>query len=87
MDEKVKWTNLKRHEIAILLKEEGIQVSVTVVDQLLKKHNFRKRKAVKTLATGESEHRNEQFETIEKLKETYQASGNPVMSMDTKKRN
>jgi hypothetical protein len=51
MDETVKWTNLKRHEIARLLENEGIEVSVTVVDQLLKKHNFRKRKAVKTLAT------------------------------------
>jgi hypothetical protein len=87
MDETLKWTNLKRHEIAALLKEEGIGVSVTVVDQLLKKHNFRKRKAVKTLATGESEHRNEQFETIERLNQTYQAAGNPVMSMDTKKEN
>jgi hypothetical protein len=87
MDETVKWTNLKRHEIAELLKAEGIDVSVTVVDQLLEKHNFRKRKAVKTLATGKSEYRNEQFETIERLKQAYQAAGNPVMSMDTKKEN
>lgn len=86
-DETVKWTNLKRHEIVTLLKDEGIEVSVTVVDQLLKQHNFRKRKAVKTLATGESNHRNEQFETIEQLKATYQTAGNPVMSMDTKKEN
>jgi hypothetical protein len=87
MDETIKWTNLKRHEIAALLQEEGIEVSVTVVDQLLKKHNFRKRQAVKILATGESEHRNEQFETINRLKQAYQAAGNPVMSMDTKKEN
>lgn len=87
MDESVKWTNLKRHAIAALLKVEGIEVSVTVVDQLLEKHNFRKRKAVKVLATGESEHRNEQFETIDQLKQTYQTVGNPVMSMDTKKEN
>jgi hypothetical protein len=87
MDETLKWTNLKRHEIVTLLKAEGIEVSVTVVDQLLEKHNFRKRKAVKTLATGESEHRNEQFEQIEQLKDIYQAAGNPIMSMDTKKEN
>lgn len=86
-DETIKWTNLKRHQIAELLKDEGIDVSVTVVDQLLEKHNFRKRQAVKTLATGKSEDRNEQFETIERLKQTYQAAGNPVMSMDTKKEN
>lgn len=87
MDETVKWTNLKRHQIAQLLKQEGIDVSVTVVDQLLEKHNYRKRQAVKRLATGESEQRNEQFETIEQLKQSYQAAGNPVMSMDTKKEN
>lgn len=86
-DETVKWTNLKRHEIATLLQEAGIDVSVTVVDQLLAKYNFRKRKALKTLATGTSEHRNEQFQMIERLKQTYQAAGNPVMSMDTKKEN
>jgi hypothetical protein len=87
MDEIVKWTNLNRHQIATLLKAEGVDVSVTVVDQLLKKHHFRKRKASKTLATGASEYRNEQFETIERLKQSYQAAGNPVMSMDTKKEN
>jgi Rhodopirellula transposase DDE domain len=87
MDKTLKWTNLKRHEIAELLKGEGIEVSVTVVDQLLDKYNFRKRKAVKTLATGKSKHRNEQFETIERLKEAYQAAGSPLMSMDTEKEN
>jgi hypothetical protein len=40
---------------------------------------------VKTLATGKSEDRNEQFETIERLKQSYQATNNRVISMDTKK--
>lgn len=83
--EQTKWTNLNRRQIAELLRTEGIEVSVTVVDQLLEKHHFRKRQAAKTLATGKSEHRNEQFETIERLKGDYQIAGNPVMSMDTKK--
>jgi hypothetical protein len=59
MDETVNCTHLKGHEIARLLGHQGIEVSVTVVDQLLKKHNFPKSKAVKILATGETEHRNE----------------------------
>lgn len=87
MDEKVKWTNLTRQEIAQLMAGEGIDVSVTVVDQLLKKHNYRKRKAQKRLATGEHPQRNEQFEKIAQLKQTYEAAGNPVLSMDTKKEN
>ena len=87
MDESIKWTHLTRQQIADrLLEEEGISVSVTVVDQLLDKHNFRRRQAFKTKATGDHPQRNEQFENIEKLVETYQRDGNPVMSMDTKKK-
>jgi hypothetical protein len=63
IDKTLKRTNLKRHEIADLLQDEGITVSVTGVDQMLKKYNFRERKAVKTLTPGASEQRNEQFET------------------------
>ena len=87
MDEQLKWTNLTRVEIAQLLKEEGIMVSVTVVDQLLKKHNYRQRKAQKRMATGEHPQRNQQFEKIEQLKQSYLKIGNPVLSMDTKKKN
>lgn len=87
IDETVKWTNLTRREIAQLLQQEGIQVSVTVVDQLLERHNYRQRKAQKRLATGTDPQRNEQFENIERLKQTYQEAGNPVLSMDTKKEN
>jgi Rhodopirellula transposase DDE domain len=87
MDENQKWTNLKRQDISQLLESEGKAVSVTVVDQLLKKHNYRKRKAQKRFATGETAQRNEQFENIETLKTSYRAAGNPVLSMDTKKKN
>jgi hypothetical protein len=87
MDETLRWTHLKGHEIARLLGHEGIEVSVTLVYQLLKKHNFPKPKAVKTLATGESEHRNQQFEAMDQLQQSDQGPGNGVMSMNTKKKN
>ena len=86
-DELVKWTNLTRQEIADLLGDGGVSVSVTVVDQLLEKHNYRKRKALKTLATGEHPQRNEQFENIERIQASDHAAGHPVLSMDTKKEN
>ena len=35
IDERVRWTHLKGHEITRLLRDKGIEVSVTVVDQLL----------------------------------------------------
>lgn len=87
MNESLKWTHLSRQHIADLLaQEEGISISVTVIDQLLQKHQFRRRQAVKTKATGSNPNRNAQFEVIHQLVETYQASGEPVLSMDTKKK-
>ena len=86
MDEHIKWTNLNRPEIAKLLSEAGVRVSVTVVDQLLAKHNYRRRQLRKSGKTGEHPQRNEQFENIQRLRAEYEAAGNPVISMDTKKR-
>ena len=86
MDETIKWTNLSRQDLANALKEVGFDVSVTVVDQLLKKHDFRRRQAVKSVAGGRAENRDEQFQNIERLKGEYLANGNPVISMDTKKK-
>ena len=87
MVQQVKWTNLTRVEIAQLLKEEDISVSITVIDQLLEKHNYRQRKAQKRRATGEHAQRNQQFEKIERLKKSYLKANNPILSMDTKKKN
>jgi len=47
MDEKVKWTNLTRSEIASLLAKKGFKVSRNIIRKLLKKHGFVKRKALK----------------------------------------
>lgn len=88
MDDSVKWTHLTRAELAALLhQQEHISVSVTVIDQLLVKHHYRRRQAQKTRATGSHPQRNEQFENIQRLQQEYQAAGNPVLSMDTKKEN
>ena len=87
MDETIKWTNLSRKEIANKLAEKGFVVSVDIIRQLLKKHNFRRRQAFKTLSGKEDiTDRDEQFKNIEKLKEEYTKEGNPVLSMDVKKK-
>ena len=88
MDETIKWTNLSRPAIVEKLKEQGINVSVTVVAQLLKKHGFRPRQAFKAEAGKKNiPQRDEQFKNIERLKQEYTDKGNPVLSMDVKKRN
>jgi Rhodopirellula transposase DDE domain len=86
MDETVKWSNLSREKIGEELAAKDFAVSVTVVDQLLKKHAFRRRQAFKNEAGQQVEQRDEQFKNIEQLVENARAKGNPVMSMDVKKK-
>ncbi len=87
MAEEIRWTHLTRQQIAdLLFEEEEIRVSVTVIDQLLDKYKFRRRQAFRTKATVNNPLRNEQFENINRLIDDYQKVGNPVMSVDTKKK-
>jgi Rhodopirellula transposase DDE domain len=86
MNGAVKWTNLTHQEIAAHLREKGIEVSVTVVKQLLAKHDFVRRKAQKSKSTGEFAQRDEQFSKIAQLKAEYLDSQNPIISIDTKKK-
>jgi hypothetical protein len=88
MDETVRWTNLTPGEIVKALRaEHDLAVSKFVVFQLLKKHNYRRRKAQKKLSLKqEIKNRNEQFENIVRLKAEFEAAGNPIVSMDTKKK-
>ena len=88
MDETVRWTNLTSGEIVKALREDhGIAVSKYVVRKLLKKQNYRRRKAQKkTRLKQEIKNRNEQFENIARLKVEFEAAGNPIVSIDTKKK-
>lgn len=88
MDERVLWTNLTLGEIVQALREDySIRVSKHVVRRLLQKHNYRRRKAQKKRPLkAEIENRNEQFENIARLKAEFETAGNPIVSMDTKKK-
>jgi Rhodopirellula transposase DDE domain len=86
MDEAIKWTNLGYKAISKAFAERGYNVSEHVVKQLLKKHKYVKRKMQKTKTVKETAHRNEQFENIKELRENYTQNGNPIISIDVKKR-
>lgn len=87
MDSEIRWTNLTHQQIADKLKEDyEIDISRKIVKQLFKMHGYKKRKAQKSLSIGECKDRNEQFENIAKLKDAYVIAGNPIISMDTKKK-
>lgn len=86
MQEEVLWTNLGQEEMADLLRARGMDVSKRIVKQLLKKHHFKSRKARKRLRTGTTDDRDAQFHRIAELRAEYEAAGNPIISMDTKKK-
>jgi len=86
MDGNIKWTNLSYKQISKKMTEKGVVIGAKVAKKLLKKHGFKKRKALKNQTIGSCENRNEQFENINSIKSEYQQNGNPVVSMDSKKK-
>lgn len=86
MREEILWTNLTLSEIAGRLGDGGTAVSVTVVTQLLDQYGYVKRKAQKQAAMGNHPQRDQQFKNIDRLRRQYEDSLNPILSMDTKKK-
>ena len=87
MNEQTRWTHLTHKQIKQCLSEQsGICVSVQVIKKLLKKHGFKRRKAQKKETLKQVAGRDEQFGRIAELKAQYQQAGNPIISMDTKKK-
>jgi hypothetical protein len=80
------WTNLTRTAIVDRMHELGSEISVHIVDQLLDRYGYHQRKALRMEPLGRHPDRNDQFETIARLKHEYLASANPILSMDLKSR-
>ena len=86
MRPELKWTNLSRRQIARRMGEAGPPVGRHVVSQLLYKHGYRRRKALKGKTMGHHQDRDAQFEKIARLKRRCLEAGLPVISIDTKKK-
>lgn len=86
MDEKIRWLKLTRAEISEKMREYGIKISRNIVRKLIKKHKFVKRKMQRKRSIGQSSDREEQFRNISLEKEKFMNSNNPIISIDTKKK-
>jgi Rhodopirellula transposase DDE domain len=86
MRQEVIWTDLSPKEIQENLMERDLYVSAYTVAQLLRDAGYRCRQMRKYLDMGEHPDRHAQFENIARIKEQYLRSGNPIVSIDTKKR-
>ena len=84
----VRWTNLRQREIAqrVTAAPPGASCSRRIVRQLLKQHGFVRRVAQKRRSLKQHPDRNAQFERIAELKAEYLDAGQPVVSIDTKKK-
>ncbi len=87
-DGEVKWTHLRPFDIAgYLKKEHGVKVSHGCIKRILKNDGYVKRKPIKSLATGSSPHRAEQFRIVMFLVALFNdMEHNPILSIDTKKK-
>ena len=86
MDNEVVWTDLTAADVTKRLAEAGVPVSVYVVEQLFELTGYGRRQAQKVCTMGEHPDRNAQFERIAELKQEYLDSPNPLLSIDTKKK-
>ena len=86
MRKDILWTNLTQKEISEKMKEKGINISVTVVKQLLKKHGYVKRKQQKKKTIKSCNGRDKQFKKISRLRKFYEKTDNPIISIDAKKK-
>lgn len=80
------WTNLSISAIAQRMAQLGHVVGRTIVEQLLQRAHLGHRQAVKNLPMKTNRDRDQQFQIITFYRDLYLDSLDPILSIDTKKR-
>ena len=82
----LKWTCKSTRRLSEELKAQGLLVSHTVVAELLGEMGYSLQANKKTKEGGNHPDRNAQFEHINETVKAFQSEGQPVISVDTKKK-
>ena len=82
----LKWTRRTTQSVAAQLAKLGIRIDAKTVGRLLKELGYSLRVNSKKISSGSGPDRNEQFETINTLREHFSSRGVPILSVDTKKK-
>ncbi len=82
----VKWTRKTTEKIAGQLKLLGIAVSRNTVGRLLRKMKYCLRTNRKTISAGSTSDRDRQFRYLRRQRNLFEKRGDPVLSVDAKKR-
>jgi hypothetical protein len=80
------WVSKSHAKLAQALRERGHRVSASRIPQWLDRLGYRRQVNRKSLEGGQHVDRNAQFEFINAQVEAFQAAGQPVISVDTKKK-
>ena len=80
------WVSKSHEKLALALRGMGHRVSASRMPQLLERLGYRRQVNRKSLEGGHHVDRNAQFEHINAEVEAFQAAGQPVISVDTKKK-
>jgi hypothetical protein len=81
-----KWLNCRLADVQAQLAGQGHGVSRPVIGRLLKAHDYRLRANRKELTGPQPPDRNAQFEHIAAQRQQHVGAGQPVISIDTKKK-
>ena len=82
----LKWVSKSHAKLALALRGKGHRVSASRIPQLLERLGFRRQVNRKSLEGGNHVDRNAQFEHINTQAAAFQSAGQPVISVDTKKK-
>jgi transposase len=82
----LRWTTMSLRHLAEELGQQGFTVSAPTVGRLLKANGFSLQANAKTLEGEQHPDRDAQFRYINEQAKRYQDAGEPVISVDTKKR-
>jgi hypothetical protein len=82
----LRWTCKSTRELAETLTTQGHPVSDDTVGRLLKQQGYRLQRTVKTLEGAQHLDRDAQFRYLNEQARTHLAAGQPVVSVDTKKK-
>ena len=82
----LKWTSKSTEKLAAQLRAAGYQISARSVSALLKQMGYSLQSMRKTMEGGKHVDRHAQFEHIDETVRAFQARGEPVISVDAKKK-
>jgi hypothetical protein len=86
MRQDVRWTDATPQEISDSLQAHAVCVGPRIVRRMLDRLGCARRQIAKVLPSGDSPHRREQFRHLAHLIQEFLDAGNPVLSIDTKKK-